>query len=121
MGETLRTLNDESDPIGLRRNTRPVVSELPLEVGLTVVMYTDGLVHAGARTGQRLDLLELLQAWLADAENVDAQQVADALLAEALRLDQGRPVDDISVVVLHISRDSDPHGVRRMSVRLPVS
>jgi len=120
LGEALRTLDDMSQPIGLRRNTRPVVSELPLEVGLTVVMYTDGLVHAGTRTGQRLDLLQLLQAWLEDAESVNAQQVADALLAEALRLDQGRPVDDISVVVLHIASETDPHGIRRMSVRLPL-
>ncbi len=119
-GEQVRQLDDASDPVGLRRNTRPVVCELPLEVGTTVVMYTDGLVHAGARTGESLDLLGLLEALLQDAESVDAQQVADALLAEALRLDQGRPVDDISVVVLHIADHRDPHGVRRMSVRLPI-
>lgn len=120
LDEGLHVLDDTSQPIGLRRNTRPVVNELPLEVGLTVVMYTDGLVHAGTRTGQRLDLLQLLQAWLEDAESVEAQQVADALLAEALRLDQGRPVDDISVVVLHIASETDPHSIRRMNVRLPL-
>ena len=122
-GEGLTRLDDESVPVGLRRHTRPVVCELPLEAGLSVVMYTDGLVHAGSRTGEHLDILAFLEALLSDEGEgeVDAQHVADALLAEALRLDHGRPVDDISVVVLHISEQRDPYGVRRMTVRLPVT
>ncbi len=119
-GVGLRHLDDESVPVGIYRGTRPVVCELPLEPGTTVVMYTDGLVHAGARTGEHLDVAALLEALLSDEEAIDAQQVADALLSEALRLDQGRPVDDISVVVLHITEHRDPYGIRRMSVRLPV-
>ncbi len=61
----------------------------------------------------------MLEALL-DAETVDPQQVADALLSEALRLDQGRPVDDISVVVLYISGERIEPPIRRLSVRLPL-
>ena len=46
------------------------------------------------------------------------QQLADSLLAHAVSLDDNRPADDISVVVLKVSpRTGD--DVRRMSVRLP--
>jgi hypothetical protein len=49
-----------------------------------------------------------------------AQKIADNLLAEAVHLDEGRPVDDISVVVLKVSRRSGD-DVRRMMVRLPIN
>jgi hypothetical protein len=48
------------------------------------------------------------------------QQLADSLLAHAVSLDDNRPADDISVVVLKVSaRTGD--DVRRMSVRLPIN
>jgi len=83
--EQIRRLDDASEPVGLRRDTRPVVCELPLEAGTTVVMYTDGLIHAGARIGEHLDLLALLEALLQDVESVDAQQVADTLLIKLMQ------------------------------------
>lgn len=42
-------LNEYCQPIGLYRDTRPLITEVPLEIGLTAVMFTDGLVHAGSR------------------------------------------------------------------------
>ncbi len=118
MGDQLRALNEESRPIGLYRDTRPVITEVNLEPGLTVVAFTDGMVHAGSRTGESLDIAEIL-AELLDEEEPGAQYLADVLLEQAVRLDQGRPVDDISVIVMRVlSRTGD--DVRRMSVRLPV-
>ncbi|HWQ84664.1 MAG TPA: PP2C family protein-serine/threonine phosphatase, partial [Anaerolineales bacterium] len=117
-GDELRVLNEESRPIGLYRDTRPVITEVDLVAGMTIVAFTDGIVHAGSRTGDRLDVAEVLQDLL-DAEEPSAQYLADSLLDHALRLDQGRPVDDISVIVMRVlSRTGDE--VRRMSVRLPV-
>ena len=118
VGDRLRALNEESSPIGLYRDTRPVITEVNLEPGLTVVAFTDGMVHAGSRTGESLDITEIL-AELLDEEEPGAQYLADALLEHAIRLDQGRPADDISVIVMRVlSRTGD--DVRRMSVRLPV-
>jgi serine/threonine protein phosphatase PrpC len=52
--------------------------------------------------------------------NAQPQQVADDLMAEALKLEQNRPGDDISIVVIGVlPRDKD--DVRRMWVRLPLS
>ena len=48
------------------------------------------------------------------------QELADSLLAHAVNLDEGRPADDVSVVVLKV-RSSNGDNVRRMSVRLPLS
>ena len=47
-------------------------------------------------------------------------EIADSLLEYALNLDQNRPADDISIVVLSVvSRIGD--DVRRMTVRLPLA
>jgi serine phosphatase RsbU (regulator of sigma subunit) len=60
-----------------------------------------------------------LQAFLEESE-MSPQVIADDLLEQALKLDRGRPTDDISVVVIKVnSYQGDP--VRRMTVRLPLS
>ena len=47
------------------------------------------------------------------------QQLADSLLTHAITLDDNRPADDMSVLVLKVaSRTGD--DVRRMNVRLPI-
>jgi serine phosphatase RsbU (regulator of sigma subunit) len=113
--------DDECNSIGLYRDTRPLISEVPLEPGLLVVLYTDGLVHAGSRSGESLDIKTFLQSIIddeADEEEINPQKIADSLLAHAVQLDQGRPVDDITVVVIQVtSHVSD--SVRRMTVELP--
>lgn len=116
--EHIECLTGESVAIGTSRNARPAITEVPLESGTTVVLYTDGLVHAGERYGQALDVCTLLESFLED-QDPRAQEIADGLLGQAMRLDDNRPNDDMSVVVLRVlPQESEP--IRRMSVRLPV-
>ncbi len=117
--ESVECLSSESQAIGLSRNIRPVISEIPLEIDTTIVMYTDGLANAGSRIGQSIDICTLLESLLEDQEPA-AQEIADTILSEAIRLDNNRPNDDMSIVVLRVNpRESDQ--VRRMTVRLPVA
>lgn len=116
--EELITLEADSLPIGTRRGVRPIISEIPLEPWLIAVAYTDGLVHAGSRYGESLDIMSSLQCVL-EEEEPSAQSIADLLLESALRLDQGRPTDDISVVVLRVTSHTGDE-VRRMTVQLPL-
>lgn len=115
----ISTLDEESLPVGLYRDTRPLICEVGLEPGLMVVAFTDGLVHAGSRTGESLNICECIQELL-DEEEVSAQDVADTLLARAVKLDHNRPVDDISVVVMRVTSFTGD-AVRRMNVRLPLT
>lgn len=118
-GDEIKALDEPCNPVGLYRDTRPVICEMGLEAGITVVMYTDGLVHAGTRYGESLDVTACLQAIL-DDEDPSPQAIADELLGTAVNLDQGRPADDISVVVLRVTSHIGDL-VRRMSVRLPLN
>jgi serine phosphatase RsbU (regulator of sigma subunit) len=116
--ETIDRIDSESIPLGTSRDVRPLISEFPLEPGLMIVIYTDGLTHAGSRRGTPMNVADTIQSVIED-ENPSPQLLADTLLAQAVRLDENRPVDDISVLVLKVtSRIGD--NVRRMSVRLPI-
>jgi serine phosphatase RsbU (regulator of sigma subunit) len=118
-GDQTDCLDAESTPLGTSRDVRPVITEMEIETGLTVIIYTDGLSHAGERRGQPMDVCEVIRSLLEDQEP-SPQELADELLAFAVRLDDNRPADDISVLVLKVSpRAGD--NVRRMTVRLPLS
>jgi serine phosphatase RsbU (regulator of sigma subunit) len=117
--DQIRYLDEPSQPVGIYRGTRPVITEIPLESGLTVIVYTDGLVHAGERCGESLDVETSVKALLED-ENPSPQSIADSLVEQALKLDDNRPVDDISVVVVRLFEHMGD-DVRRMMVRLPLN
>ncbi len=116
--DEITSLDEACKPVGLYRGTRPSITQIDLTVGLTVVVFTDGITHAGKRIGEPLDAHECLQVMLEDGEPT-AQEIADSLLEYALKLDQGRPADDTSVVVLRVLPEED-NIIRRMTIDLPV-
>ncbi len=117
--ENIECINEPSRSIGTARNIKPLITEIPIQEGITVVIFTDGIIHAGERRGTPMDVGTTLRGLLEESQP-SSQVLADALLAQALRLDDGRPVDDISVVVMRmIQHDGD--NVRRMTVRLPIN
>ncbi len=118
-GEQIDSHNEESVSLGTSRNVRPVITEVGLEAGLIIVIFSDGISHAGERRGQPMNVGETLRSVLED-QDPSPQQLADTLLAHAVRLDDNRPADDISVLVLKVSA-SNNDDVRRMSVRLPIN
>ena len=75
----------------------------------------------GERYGQRFDSPGFVreQVRLCPAEGC-ARVLADALLGRAVELDQGRPCDDITVVVVSVVPRQQTDGVRRLSVRFPI-
>jgi serine phosphatase RsbU (regulator of sigma subunit) len=111
-------IDEESIPLGTSRNVRPVITEIAIQLGLTVVIYTDGVSHAGERRGNPMNVGEVIRSVLED-QDPSPQTLADTLLDHAVRLDERRPSDDISVLVLKVaSRGED--NVRRLTVRLPL-
>ena len=114
----IECIDSESQPIGLQRNIKPSILEIPLHVGTTIVIYTDGLAQAGEVVGESLDICTTLLGLL-DEQSPTAQYIADMMLNQAIRLDQGRPNDDMSIVVLRVLAMTTDH-IRRMTVRFPV-
>ncbi len=68
--------------------------------------------------GRHMDIVTCLEVLL-DDEDPTPETIAGHLLEHALKLDQDRPADDISVAVLRVT--SHPGDlIRRMAIRLPL-
>lgn len=124
---TWEALATPADAVGIYARSRPAIAELPLAAGQIVVAFTDGLAHAGERTGAPLAYQEALAALVQRADptpaSLSAETIADGLLAAALAADAQRPADDISVVVLCVAEHETPEAVevRRLRVSFPIS
>lgn len=118
-GGGMKLLNEPAEPIGVRRGTKPSITELPLEVGTLAIVYTDGLERAGSWSRPLFDVPQAARELVNQGE-MTAQGVADALLEQALTLEDKRPRDDISVLVLLITEHSAENQVRRLLLRVPL-
>lgn len=117
-GENIDIHAEDSVPLGISRNVRPIITELTIEAGLTIVIFSDGISHAGERRGEPMDVRHTIRSLIED-QDPSPQELADSLLAQAVRLDDNRPADDISVLILRVSPLTGDN-VRRMTVRLPI-
>ncbi len=111
-------IDEPAQPVGVHSGTRPQITELPLRARTVVVVYTDGLEAAGARSTPVFDVPAAVREILSSGQT-SARRVADELLERAMALDEGRPRDDISVLVLRVV-DSASDGVRRLALALPL-
>ena len=113
-------LDEPSHSIGTGRRTKPLITELPIQLGTLVVVFTDGLRHAGKYNGKETyDYVATIQR-LIDAAETNPQLYADTLLAEALALDDGRPRDDVSVFVILAQPTEVENDVRRLSGQMGI-
>lgn len=112
-------LDGPSEVVGVGRNVKPHITEIPLDEDTLVIAFTDGLQHAGSLSGQgNYDPVASVTC-LVEAGTLDAQRIVDQLLDEAVARDLGRPRDDISVMAVAVfGRQGDE--ARRMSGRLPL-
>ena len=118
-GETYTWLSEESAAVGIHRNTKPAITELPLSAALTLIVFTDGVWGAGTVMGSQIDLPAVVSS--CDPQGTtDAQTMADAILLETLRLDHSRPHDDATVLVVKLVEMAQVSQVRRLFMRFPV-
>jgi len=120
-------LNEDCDAIGIYRNTKPSIVELPLVPGLIAVVFTDGIWSAGHRSGGAMDVAgaaRLNDGGQAGGEytagEYGAKEIADRVLEAALELDKRRPRDDSTVLVIKVGSHQREQIVRRMEISLPI-
>jgi len=112
-------LDEPAEAVGIHRLTKPAITEHALLPATTLVVFTDGVWSAGSVSGSVIDLPALITRL--DPEGAGtATVIADEILSEALRLDQGRPRDDATVLVLKLVDQPTVDGVRRLTMRFPI-
>jgi serine phosphatase RsbU (regulator of sigma subunit) len=112
--------DEPATAIGIYQGTKPAIVEQPLADYLGVLVTSDGVARAGERKGRLFDLRAFLEQRLARGWP-PAQDLADAVLEQAMVLEDGRPRDDASVVVVTISPGQEGEvAVRRLAARFPI-
>lgn len=106
-----------ADPIGLFPLNRPAVWELPLEDRLLIVVGTDGIASSGRRSGMA-DFDVTGSTRDLNAASVPISILADGILAAAVARDEGRPADDMTVLVLGVRADEAGAPIRRMTATI---
>jgi len=110
--------DDAVNPIGVHRHMKPLMHQIPLEVGTIVVSYSDGIQAAGRKQGQTMEQDSILK-YISDNPPEDVDYIATGILEHALELDKYRAGDDMTVVAVGVS-DRDPdHKIQRISVSFP--
>jgi len=115
----VKVFNEPSQPIGVHRRMKPIITEVAIEAHTTVVVFTDGVLDAGVRYGQKFNVADFVEKELQDL-NIGAQTLANGILARALEMDRGRPGDDTSVLVIRVVPRQVEDGARRLTVRFPL-
>lgn len=117
LGKRTLILDEPSQVIGIHPMVRPVVTEFPLESGIFALGFTDGVLEAGRRNGESLDVE---RTFLEAINGRTPQGAADYILEKAIALDRGRPSDDTTVVILHVGENPSESKIRRLHVSVPV-
>jgi len=110
--------DEDISSIGVHKRMKPIMCQLPLEMDMLLVSYTDGIQAAGRKHGKVMNF-ELIHKLIADNRAEDATFIADSILEYALGLDNYRPSDDMTVVVMGICDTEMEYNIRRMSVSFP--
>jgi serine phosphatase RsbU (regulator of sigma subunit) len=116
--EGVKSYNESSAPIGLQPMTKPIITELTVRAYTYVVIFTDGLLRAGERYGEDIELLNFLSAWPV-MDGRGPADMTEEILRRAMALDRGEPSDDMSILVLAVLPGAETSSVRRLYVSAP--
>ncbi len=110
--------DQEVGPIGVHKQMKPLMQQIPLEEGIIIISYTDGVQAAGRKRGRTMDRNYLIKV-INDNRPEDASFIAEYILEYALGLDDYRPGDDMTVVVMGLCESQTEHRIKRISVSFP--
>lgn len=113
----VQILADTVNPIGFHQFMKPVIHEISLEEDTVLLTFTDGVLHAGRKYGRQLDI-SVLASMLEKTDAVHSRMLADEVFDLAMSLDEGRPADDMTLLVMGVHGSHDSR-VGRLRVSYP--
>lgn len=105
--------------LGSAKGLHPSITEIPIESGSVVVMLSGGILNAGHTAGEKTEITDLILSTIEDYEEQSADRIADFFLKCAEAMDEHKPKDDMTAIVVKVSSTTPAHA-RRMLVTCPV-
>lgn len=106
---------EQVQPLGFYKFSKPQIIQLPVKSGMTILAYSDGLISAGKKYNNPIEhqmIIDILK------EDIPTQSKGDKILDLAMELDQGKPNDDTTILIMEIL-DSDSI-VRKVNATYPL-
>ena len=110
--------DEPTQSIGTHKNVKPLMTQLPLEEGLIVVTFSDGVLNAGRTRGRNFDIKTVIHL-LEGNRPTDVQYLAESILERAMVLDSYQATDHMTVVVMGIDGKVMDNPVECRTVRYP--
>ncbi|EGO62445.1 PP2C family protein-serine/threonine phosphatase [Acetonema longum] len=108
----------EVAPIGVHKQMKPLLEQTILEPGTILVSYSDGVQAAGRKRGKVMDREHIIKI-IEKHSPGDATFIAEFILEYALELDDYRPGDDMTVIVMGVTETETDHKIEKISVSFP--
>ena len=109
----------KTQQIGSGKGIHPVITEIPIISGTVIMMLSEGILNAGQNSGEKTDITDMIQNVIEDSEEMSADQIANLFLSSASAMDENKPQDDMTAIVIKVSNNSAAHA-RRMLVTSPI-
>lgn len=108
-----------AEQIGAIKGLRPSITEIPIEVGTTIIMLSEGALNAGKNTLEADEVEDLILSTIEESSEFSADRMADFFLNRAITLDSYKPQEDMTVIVVKVCNDSSSCS-RRIFLTCPV-
>lgn len=115
----IKVFDSKTSPIGTKMMSKPSIYQLEIKPDTLVMSFTDGIFNAGKWYGNPWDLSQILDQ-LKIALKESTISPAFYMLQQAIRADEEKPKDDMTVACLSILPYGKPHRIRRMIVSMPL-
>ncbi|SJZ72248.1 PP2C family protein-serine/threonine phosphatase [Selenihalanaerobacter shriftii] len=116
--EEATIFDKEVKSIGFHKEIKPVINEISLKPGIKFLAFSDGILHAGRRFKQQVELKELIK--LCKEPKIGKESLAKRILKYTLDLDNNRAQDDMTVVVLEVVENRDDKKIIEYNLSLPI-
>ena len=106
-------------PLGIQKTVKSSRFQNPLNEGLVIATFSDGIMQAGRKQGRKMEM-ENIERLLEKCRPEEVQHIADEMLSRALVLDAYQPNDHMTAVCVGISDIQSDYKIQRRSVRYPL-
>lgn len=108
--------DEPAQSIGAHKNAKSLTIQRPLEEGLIIATFSDGLLNAGRKRGRVFDMKTVVQL-LETSRPADVQYIAESILDRALALDSYQAADHMSVIVMGVDGKTPENKVECRTVK----
>ena len=115
----LNVWNTPAEQVGSDKGLHPSITEIPIEPGTVIVMLSEGILKAGHSTGEEGDIVDLILNIAEESREATADYMAEFFLNRALGLDQDKPHDDMTAIVMKVDVETQFNN-RRILMTCPV-